>query len=793
VTAPNQTFSGLSSEEAARRLGERGPNQIIPSRFDSTLSEARKILMDPLGLMLLSLGLLYLIVGSKTDAIILFFAYLPVTGVDVLLQVRANRALKALHSNIIDTAKVIRDGRVQEIPTKDIVFGDLIVFEEGQLLPADGTVIESHNLSVNEAPLTGESVPVEKSVGSEFFGGTTPLQGRGIGQVQKTAKDTRIGSIASLLKGTGSESTPLQKRVNHLIKRFFVAALFLAFLLFLIEWWRGNSWIQSLIVAVTFGMAAIPEEFPLVFVLYLSLGAWRLSRHGVLVKSLPSVEALGSVDVICTDKTGTLTEGRFQLESLTPLRDLNPELLWKSALMACEVAVVDSLEAAIVEKGSPYLNLLKGWHLQWDYPFEPLGKHMSHVWQNQEGECLISMKGAVEGVIEHCQLSTDERNQLNHLTNAAVQKGKRVLGLAYREGRCTGERTFDEQGLRFIGLFVFNDPTRESARHAVLECQKAGIEIKMLTGDHPGTAHAVADEIGMEHDHQLLFTGDELSKMKVEDRWKAFQQGALFSRVLPEQKYEMVQALKATGKVVAMTGDGINDAPALKLADIGISMGLNATDVARSTAQMILIKNDFKGIVEAVFEGRRIFQNLRRSFSYLIAFHVPIILLAFLPPLLGWGDLLLPIHIVFLELIIHPVSAFGFESLPSNEGQSKTLLSPRRFGESVIAGGLLSLVSVCLYRMHPDSLDIEAARTLSLSTVLFGTIAFIFMETGKATTLRAVLMGSTILGLTLLLVRVPALGGVFHFSQLSFREIGLALILGFGSAIPTLILRVKAV
>lgn len=746
-----------------------------------------------MGLMLLSLGLLYLLVGSKTDAVILFFAYLPVTGVDVLLQVRAHRALKALHSSIVDTAKVIRDGRVQEIPTRDIVVGDLIVFEEGQLFPADGTVIESHNLSVNEAPLTGESVPVEKSVGADFFGGTTPLQGRGIGQVQKTAKDTRIGRIASLLKHTESEDTPLQKRVNHLIKRFFIAALFLALLLFLIEWWRGNSWIQSLIVAVTFGMAAIPEEFPLVFVLYLSLGAWRLSRHGVLVKSLPSVEALGSVDVICTDKTGTLTEGRFQLESLTPLKDINPELLWKSALMACEVAVVDSLEAAIVEKGNPYKNLLEGWHLQWDYPFEPLGKHMSHVWQNQEGECLIAMKGAVEGVIEHCHLSTDERNQLNQLTNAAVQKGKRVLGLAYREGRCTGERTLDEKGLRFIGLFVFNDPTRESARHAVLECQKAGIEIKMLTGDHPGTAHAVADEIGMEHDHQLLFTGDELSKMKVEDRWKAFQQGALFSRVLPEQKYEMVQALKATGKVVAMTGDGINDTPALKLADIGISMGVNATDVARSTAQMILLKNDFKGIVKAVFEGRRIFQNLRRSFSYLIAFHVPIIVLAFLPPLLGWGDLLLPIHIVLLELIIHPVSAFGFESLPSIEGQSKTLLSPRRFGESVIAGGLLSLVSLCLYRMRPDSLDIEAARTLSLSTVLFGTVAFIFMETGKATTLRAILMGLTILGLTLLLVRVPDIGGVFHFSQLSFKEIGLALILGVGSAIPTLILRVKAV
>jgi len=745
-----------------------------------------------MGLMLLGLGLLYLILGNKTDALILFFAYVPVTAVDVLLQVRAHRALKALRTSIVDTAKVIREGRIQEILTREIVVGDLIVFEEGQLLPADGTVIESHNLTVNEAPLTGESIPVDKVMGANFFGGTTPLQGGGIGRVEKTGKNTRIGGIASLLKDTESENTPLQKRVNHLIKRFFGGALFLALLLFLIEWWRGNSWIQSIIVAVTFGMAAIPEEFPLVFVLYLSLGAWRLSRHGVLVKSLPSVEALGSVDVICTDKTGTLTEGRFQLEELSPLKDLNPDLLWKAALMACEVAVVDSLEGAIIERGKPYKHLLNGWSLRWDYPFESLGKHMSHVWQNEAGDTLIAMKGAVEGVAEHCHLTTDEKKKLNQLTETAAQKGKRVLGLAYREGRCTGERAADEQGLSFIGLLVFNDPTRESARHAVIECQKAGIEIKMLTGDHPVTAHAVADEIGLQHNHQLLFTGDQLAKMNREDRWNAFQQGALFSRVLPEQKHEMVQALKANGKVVAMTGDGINDAPALKLADIGISMGLNATDVARSTAQMILLKNDFKGIVEAIFEGRRIFQNLRRSFSYLIAFHVPIIVLAFIPPLLGWEDLLLPIHIVLLELIIHPVSAFGFESLPAIEDKSKTLLSKRRFWESIIAGGLLSIVGLGLYRINPHLLTTEARRTLSLTTVLFGTVAFIFMETGKATTVRVIGMASTVLGLTLLLVRVPLLGGIFHLAQMSFREIGLAWVLGVGSAVPTLILRTRA-
>ncbi|NBT60113.1 cation-transporting P-type ATPase, partial [bacterium] len=317
-----------------------------------------------------------------------------------------------------------------------------------------------------------------------------------------------------------------------------------------------------------------------------------MSRHGVLTKSLPSVEALGSVDVICTDKTGTLTLGQFQLEALVALSELPTEFLWKCALMSCEVRIVDSMEAAISEKGQTYQHLLTGWNLEFDYPFESHGKHMSHVWKNLDGTQVIAMKGAVEGVLEHCERSYQESAQITDQVRALTSQGKRLLGLAYRQGACTGNRQQDEIGLTFLGLLVFNDPTRESAKTAILECQKAGIEVKMLTGDHPDTAHAVADEIGMHHDHQLLFTGDELRKMEKQERWKAFQQGAIFSRVLPEQKHEMVQALKSLGKVVAMTGDGINDAPALKLADIGISMGVNATDVARSTAGMILLKND---------------------------------------------------------------------------------------------------------------------------------------------------------------------------------------------------------
>lgn len=789
----NSPTVGLSSVEAIRRHQEFGPNEIVPSRLESGINQLRKILLDPMGLMLLGLAILYFFLGDETDALILLFAYIPVTGVDVLLEIKTHKALKALRSHVKTQAKVFRDGAIKGIPTRELVVGDVLIFEEGQSLPADGKAIEAENLTVNESALTGESVPVDKSLDSPFWGGTTVLQGRGLGLVEAIGKETRFGKVASLLEETEAESTPLQKKVNHLVKRVLSLALIFAGVLFTIEKIRGAGWIQALIVSLTFGMAAVPEEFPLVFTLYLSLGAWRLSRHGVLVKSLPSVEALGSVDVICTDKTGTLTEGKFQLESMIPIQGQTDEILWRTAWMACEKTIVDSMEAAIVEKGRSYQDLLKDWDLEWDYPFESRGKHMSHVWKNSTAQFCIAMKGAIEGVLEHCQTPQEERSKILKLTEQLAGQGKRLLGLAYREGQCTGNRETDEKDLTFLGILVFNDPVRSSAKEAVFECQRAGIEVKMLTGDHPITAHAVADEIGIEHDHELLFTGEELAGMSKEKRWLSFQRGSIFSRVVPEQKHEMVQALKASGKIVAMTGDGINDAPALKLADIGISMGVDATDVARSSAEMILLKNDFKGIVEAVFEGRKIFSNLKRSFSYLISFHVPVILLALLPPLFGWGDLLLPVHIVLLELIVHPVSAFAFENLAAHGGRNnqQVILSKTQLMESLFLGALLSFGILVLFHQTLAELGVERARTLAVSSLLVGISAFVFIESypvrAKKVIVTILILLSLVFGITLL----GSVGQIFHLVSLSYSELLLSFGVGILSSLPSLAIRAR--
>lgn len=782
----------LTDKQVLEIRKQYGWNEIVPSKIESGLSELKHVLLDPMGLMLLSLGLIYLLVGKTSDSIVLFISFIPVTAVDVLLELRAKKALGALRATLNPSAKVIRNDKIVEISIREIVPGDVMIFEEGQSLSADGVVLECEQLQVNEAALTGESIPVDKTAGAEFFGGTIVLQGRGLGKIEKIGRSTKFGKIAELLEDTVSESSPLKKKVNAVVKRVILIAAIVAIILFITTFLKNHNWTDSLIESLTFGMAAIPEEFPLVFTLYLSLGAYRLSKHGVLVKSLPSVEALGGVDVICTDKTGTLTEGKFQLESLESMNEkFSNEILWMSALMACEEIPVDAMETAIFEKGNPYKLLLSDWKLHWDYPFETIGKHMSHVWiHKSKDEAMIAMKGSVEGVLEHCKLDPDYKNQITERVTYWASKGKRLLGLAYRSGPCNGERSEDETNLEFIGLLIFSDPIRQSARDAVIKCQDSGITIKMLTGDHPLTAHAVADELNMIHSHDYLFTGDQLSKMNKEDRWHAYQHGAIFSRVIPEQKYEMVQALKNLGKVVAMTGDGINDAPALKTADIGISMGQNATDVARSSAQMVLMKNDFQGIIEAVFEGRKIFSNLKRSFSYLVSFHVPIIFFALLPPLLGLGNLMLPIHIVLLELVVHPVSAFSFENLPATRSlNERSLMNSRRFFESFLSGLMLSLGSLFLYRYVLKTSDIVMARSVAIAALMFGNIFFVLVESWPKITERFLFTGLSLIIFLLLILYVKVIADIFYLTGIDLKFMSMGLIIAFIASLPTFILR----
>jgi len=786
----NHKILGLNDLEVKQSRHKHGFNEIVSSKTESLFDELRHVFLDPMGLMLLGLALLYYLIGDTTDAIILLIAYIPVTLVDVFLELRAQKALSALKSTFNPIAKVYRNDQIKEIPIRELVPGDYLIFEEGQSLPADGEIFEAVDLSINESALTGESIPISKMNKSRFYAGTQILAGRGIGIIDKIGQQTDFGKISHLLENTQSEQTPLQKKINQIVNKVILLAAVLVVVLFLLQLNRGLSVIPALISALTFGMAAVPEEFPLVFTLYLSFGAWRLSRHGVLVKSLPSVETLGNVDVICTDKTGTLTEGKFQLTEKITFHPYQDEEVWKIAMMACETSVVDLMEIAIHDKAKPFANQLNDWKLHTDYPFESNQKYMSHIWQNSLNEKLIAMKGSIEGVLAHCLTSDEERKSITDKANLYSSQGKRLLGLASKKLDILGDRMANESNLNFIAILVFNDPIRKSAKDAIRECQTSGIEVKMMTGDHPYTAHAVADELGLLHSHHHLYTGHQLNSLSHIEREKAYEKGAIFSRVTPEQKYEMVAHLKKIGKVVAMTGDGINDTPALKLADIGVSMGENATDAARSSAKMVLMKSDLNGIAKAVFEGRRIFANLRRSFSYLIAFHIPVILLSLIPPLMGYQDLLLPIHIILLELIVHPISAYVFENIKSDQSkQNKTLMSMQSFLLSLFSGILLSILSLSVFVYFQKTNDTNMARSLALVVILIGNIGLVLYECLPAITRRLVMTVLILAILAIVLTTVDPIAKIFHLEKCSVENFILACIAGFISIIPSSLIK----
>jgi Ca2+-transporting ATPase len=603
--------------------------------------------------------------------------------------------------------------------------------------------------------------------------------------------------VARLLSETQYEKSPLQKKILKMIQRFAWIAGGLILALFFIEWARSQKALESLIVALTFGMAVAPEEFPIVFSLYLTMSSWRLSKLGMLVKSLPSVETLGSVDVICTDKTGTLTEGRFQMTELISYGDSGDRgFIWLASLMACEENVTDAIEKAIIERARHENANLKmpgelGWALRWDRPFDQTTKTMQHIWINERtGGGILVMKGATEGVIDHCRISTGDLKALDEQITTLAGRGQRLLGLACSEFTVIDESPPAAVNLNFIGLLVFEDPIRNSAIDAVRKCEQAGIEIKMLTGDHPLTAHSVADRIGISHSHDGLYLGQQLAEMNPQDRQNAYIEGSIFSRVTPQQKFEMVQTLKNSGRVVAMTGDGINDAPALKLADIGISMGASATDAARSSAKMLLLKNDFAGLAEAVFEGRRTFTNLGRSFSYLISFHIPLIFLSIVPPLLNWGEIFLPIHIVLLELIVHPISALTFENLPTRtQNKNRVLISNRRVGESALSGLLLSGFSMLAFRWFMNASDLETARGMALSVLIFGNVFLIFVESWPTRHRRLLLTALSLIALQILMNVSPMILHLLHTQTISITKMLVAVAFAFIASLPTWLLR----
>lgn len=668
--------------------------------------------------------LVYLFLGDVFDATITAVAIVPIGIMDIVIEVRTDQTLRRLEEMGEPRVTVVRGGSAARILPDELVPGDKVILREGEVIMADSAVVDSSNLQVDESSLSGESIPVQKSPQALFsdelfanagtvFAGTKVLSGSAACIVVKTAQQTQYGRIGKSLATTKRTRTKLQRDIDRVVKLFGVGAVLLSLALIPISLLVGDSLSEAVLAAISLAIAAIPEELPVVFTVFLAFGMIELSRNHALVKRLPAVEALGGVSVVCTDKTGTLTTGvmtvaevatdrRYEFKEFSK-RDEAKELMMYAA-MACEREPFDYMERAIHDaaKHMGALESMKEWKLIKDYPFDTEGRYVLHVWET-DGRFLFCAKGSVEGVLRLCAVDEIERKRALEFNSQMGEEGTRVLAVAYKQAHESGSKDSDCSNLTFAGLMGFNDPLREGTQHAIKEAQQAGVRVIMLTGDHKSTAHAIAHRVGLEHGE--VVEGTELEKMGEPTFQEAVRQNNIFCRVTPEHKLKIVEGLQKLGYSVAVTGDGVNDSPALKKADIGVAMGGRGTEVAKEAASLVLLDDDFKTIVGAIRNGRKIYDNLSKAFGYLILTHAPIFFAALLVPMFKLPLLLLPIEIVIFELVLHPVVSLVFEDQPAEPGvmsrpprpANASIMQRRELVRLVFLGFVIFLLSLAGY------------------------------------------------------------------------------------------------
>ena len=819
-----ETPTGLSDEEVARRLAQEGYNDLPSSKPRSLLAIMLGVLHQPMFLLLIGGGVIYMALGDMQEALALLFFVFVVVGITIYQERKTERALFALRNLSSPRARVIRDRRELRIPGREVVHGDIVLLSEGDRVPADAAVLMPANLYCDESLLTGESVPVRKAPwdgrtdiarpGGDnlpfVYSGTVVVRGQGVTQVLATGSNTEIGRIGKALETLKTEETPLQRETGRIVRAFAAVGLSLCAVVVIVYGLTRGNWLDGFLAGIALAMAVLPEEFAVVLVVFLALGAWRISRNRVLTRSMPAIEALGETTVLCVDKTGTITLNRMEVTKLFakdvgygihlggPLPEAFHTLV-EFSILASQRDPFDPMEKALKEFGSRYLAKTEHLHANWtlvrEYPLSEKLLAMSHVWRSPDGiDYTIAAKGAPEAIADLCHLDKQQEDLVIKQVAEMADEGLRVLGVARAYFRQTTplptvqhEFTFE-----FLGLIGLTDPVRPSVSDAVAECYSAGIRVMMITGDYPGTARHVGRQIGLRHADKVV-TGEELDGMPDQELIRQIGDVSVFARVVPEEKLQLVTALKAHGEVVAMTGDGVNDAPALKAANIGIAMGGRGTDVAREAAALVLLDDDFSSIVRAVRLGRKIFDSLKKAMAYILAIHIPIAGMSLVPVLLRWPLVLLPLQIAFLELIIDPACSIVFESEPEEadvmdrppRDPRKPLFDRRTLGISLLQGMsvfvvVLAIFGISKHRMHDDSV----ARAMAFTTLVTANLALILANRSWTRTLLPTLKtpntafwlvsGGAFLFLGLVLY-VPELRGLFHFSTLGSVNLGISL------------------
>ena len=817
--------AGLSSEEASRRLAGEGPNELPSQKKQTVLQIAAGVLKEPMLLLLLGAGGVYLFLGGVKDALMLLTFVLAVIALTFYQERKTENALAALRGLASPRALVIRDGARRRIAGRDVARGDLILLAEGDRVPADSVVLAETNLRADESLLTGESAPVSKSAwdgsspqarpggdGQPFvYSGSLVVQGRALVRAEATGPRSEMGRIGKALAEITREDSPLETEISRAVRRLTLfGAAFCASLVLIYGLARGG-WLKGVLSGLTLGMALLPEEFPVIMVVFFTIGAWRISRKNVLTRRPRAIEAMGSVTVLCSDKTGTITLNSMTLRELwtrsagacvlegTEL-GLPEEFhsLAEYAILASQQDPFDPIEKALKKAGASCLQGTEHLHSDWkivrEYPLSKKLLSLAHAWESpDQTRYLVAAKGAPEAIIDLCHISDAGAQEVMRAVSDMSARGLRVLAAARaysaKDGLPEEQHALD---FEFAGLVAFLDPVRPGVPDSVREARAAGIRVVMITGDYPGTASCIAGEIGLENPGDVI-TGPELAAMTAEQLRERIGGVSVFARVAPEQKLAIVTALKANGEIVAMTGDGVNDAPALKAAHIGIAMGERGTDVAREASALVLMDDDFSSIVHAIRLGRRIFDNLKKAVAYILSVHVPIAGMSLLPALFGLPAVLLPAHIAFLELIIDPACSVVFEAGREEKDIMQRpprdpvapLFSRPLVGLSLLQGGSVLAVVFAIFLLSLRLGQTEAeARALSFTALVFANLMLIITNLSWKDGFLGVLRGSSstlwwvcggALGVLAAVLYVPFFRELFHFGVMHGDDLVYAL------------------
>ncbi|NNF34906.1 MAG: cation-translocating P-type ATPase [Saprospiraceae bacterium] len=809
-------IKGLSTEEVIESRNLYGNNKISIEKKNHILTVMVDVLSEPMILLLLAAAFIYFVTGHSGDAIFMIAAIILVAAISIFQDHKSKTALEHLKELIQPDCKVIRDGKEDKIPINDLVIHDVAIVEEGGTIPADGKVLNSYDFTVNESLLTGESLSVAKSSEDDVYRGTQVSSGMAVIKVSAIGDKTQIGKIGIHLKEIKREPSLLQIQINRFVKGMVIIGTLFFILVWVLNFLKSNDALDSLLKALTMAMSVLPEEIPVAFTTFMAIGAYRLMNMGVIVKDVKTVETLGMADVICADKTGTLTINQMKLARIyalnsskvvSPQEALNDSerKLIEMAMWASEPLPYDPMEKSIHDTYSSICikDRRNDYKMIHEYPLEGTPPMMTHIYGNKKSEIITAAKGGLESIIACSDLTTTQINEITNIAEDLSNEGYRILGVAHADLQNTNFPTDQREiNFSFLGLIAFYDPPKDNISSVITAFKNAGIRTKIITGDNKNTTLAIARKIGWK-DPISHASGDMIMKQSDENLEEIAITTSVFSRMFPEAKLKIINALKSSGRIVAMTGDGVNDGPALKAAHIGVAMGRRGTEIAKSSASLILKDDDLATMIDAISMGRRIHSNLKKAIRYIISIHIPIILIVSIPLILGWvyPNIFSPVHVITLELIMGPTCSIIFENEPIeknlmvNPPKSFTLnfFNYQELLGSTIQGLAITIGALFMYHYAlRDSSDEDTTRTLVFTTLVIANIFLTLVNRSFyysiVTTLKyknnlLILMLSLTIGLLAMMLFFVPVRKFFEFAPLSNLNLIICIVIGIASVI----------